>query len=206
MVELLGRQGCALTRARDRQTGCPSVGRATVYRALEQLEEPRADPEGRPRRRRGRLRASRPGGTITITSSASSAVGSSPSRTSGSSRRSHPAAPDFNVSSPGAPCGDVRTSGLVLHAHAMPAPAGLSQPASLLRAAQSAIPECADRCGARAQPRLTSGSQRCLPGRFSRSSGVAAERVQRRRQHDHAPGSRTGSTGTSGRDGPADRQ
>jgi Fur family ferric uptake transcriptional regulator len=38
VVELLGEEGCALT-ALEIDQRLPSVGRATVYRALEQLEE-----------------------------------------------------------------------------------------------------------------------------------------------------------------------
>jgi Fur family ferric uptake transcriptional regulator len=38
VIELLGRQGCALT-ALQIDSELPGVGRATVYRALEQLEE-----------------------------------------------------------------------------------------------------------------------------------------------------------------------
>jgi Fur family transcriptional regulator, ferric uptake regulator len=38
VIELLGRQGCALT-ALEIDSKLPGVGRATVYRALEQLEE-----------------------------------------------------------------------------------------------------------------------------------------------------------------------
>jgi Fur family transcriptional regulator, ferric uptake regulator len=38
VIELLGRQGCAVT-ALDIDRELPGVGRATVYRALEQLEE-----------------------------------------------------------------------------------------------------------------------------------------------------------------------
>ena len=86
VVEVLGHEGCALT-ALEIDRKLPDVGRATVYRALDQLERlgliQRVDVGGDAA---GYERVD-PGAITTITSSASSAAASSRSRTTSSRRR-----------------------------------------------------------------------------------------------------------------------